>query len=129
MNELFLLVGLIALLVLALAVVVIIQNRKEQEIRKNNPGYPQEYFINQGVAMGVAFGAGIGVALDNIALGVGIGIALGAAVGFANEKKHKDEIRPLLEEEKKLRKQSLLMIAGVLVLGIAVFLLAYFLRR
>jgi uncharacterized membrane protein YidH (DUF202 family) len=127
-KELIFIVGLIIVMILVIGIFAVVQNRKEKEIRKKHPGYPKGYWMNQGIGIGVALGAGIGVALDNIAIGVGIGIAIGAAIGAEREKKHKDEIRPITDEEKKLRKQSIMFITGTLILGLIVFLLAYMIR-
>lgn len=66
------------------------------------------------------------MALGNIAIGVATGVAIGAALGSMWETQHKDEIRPILEEEKKLRKQTLLFIFGVLLAGVIVFGATYF---
>ena len=127
MNEWTILVGLIALMVLALGIVAVIQKKKQQEIRVNHPGYPKGYWMEQGIGMGVALGAGIGVALQNIAIGIGIGIAIGTAIGLEREQKHKAEVRPLTDEERRLRKQTLMLIGGILVSGIVLFLLIFFL--
>ena len=129
MNELIFIIGLIAAMILVLGIFAAGQLKKEKEIRKKHPGYPKGYWMNQGIGIGVAIGAGIGVALDNIAIGVGIGIAIGAGIGAEKEKTHKDEIRPMTDEEKKLRKKSIMFITSTLILGLIVFLLAYIFRN
>ena len=85
--------------------------------------------MSQGIGTGIAIGAGLGVALNNIVSGVAIGIAIGVAIGSGLEKKHKDESRPITEEEKKLRKQSIMFMIGTFIIGIAVFIVAYFVLK
>lgn len=126
MNIWMLNAGLIFILIVVLVVFAFIKAQKLAEIRKRHPGYPKGYWMNQGIAMGVAIGTGVGVAIKNIAIGVAIGVAIGAAIGTSWEKKHKDEIRPITEEEKALQRQTRLFTAGLLILGIIVFLVVYF---
>lgn len=127
MNDWIFNAGLIAALVFILAVFIVSRYKKKKEIRKKYPGYPKGYWMSQGISMGIAIGAGLGVALGNIAIGVPIGVAIGAAIGSELEKKHKDEIRPITDEEKQLRKQSILFVTGIFMLGVIVFILFYFL--
>ena len=103
--------------------------KKQNELLKKYPGYPKGYFKSQGMGLGIAIGAGLGVAIGNIAMGVAIGVALGAAIGSSKEAKHKDDIRPVTEEEKALRKQKFVFISGILLAGLLVFLLVYFLSN
>jgi len=126
MDKSLLIIVLIAVLILVFAVFATIKFKKQKEIRKNNPGYPKGYWMEQGTAVGVAIGAAIGVALGNIAIGVAIGVAIGAAIGSEWQKKHKDEIRPILPEEKKLRKQTIGFIFATLIIGTVVFAAIYF---
>lgn len=120
----------IAVFIIAIAVFARRKFKIQKEIRKNNPGYPKGYWLEQGVGLGVGIGAGIGVALGNIAIGVGIGVAIGTAIGSMWETQHKDEIRPVLEEEKKLRKQTILFMIGLLLTGLIVFFVAsYFIIK
>ena len=85
--------------------------------------------MNKGIGIGIAIGTGIGVAMKNIAIGVGVGAAIGAAIGSSLEKKHKDEIRPLTEAEKKLKTQSIMFTVGILLTGVVVFLIAYYISK
>ena len=93
-------------MVLVLGIFAVIQAKKQTEIRKKHPGYPKGYWMNHGIGIGIATGAGIGVAMGNLAIGVAIGVAIGTAIGSGLEKKHKDEIRPITDEEKTLKKQA-----------------------
>ena len=126
MNSWILVVGLIIIMILAAGIFAIIKAKKMAEIRKKHPGYPKGYWMNKGVGAGIAIGTGLGVAMKNIAIGVAIGVAIGAAIGTSWEKKHKDEIRPITEEEAALQRQTRLFTAGLLIVGIIVFLVVYF---
>ena len=118
--------GLIAVTILVLGLFAVIQYRRQAEIRKKYPGYPKGHWMSQGIGMGIAIGAGIGVAMGNIAIGVGIGLAMGTAIGSGLENRHKNEIRPITDEEEKLRRQSILVAIGTLIVGLIVFAITYF---
>jgi hypothetical protein len=77
--------------------------------------------MSHGMGAGIAIGAGIGVALGNI--------AIGAAIGAGLEQQHKDEIRPMTDEEKELQKQSTWFAVGSLLVGIVVFITIYFVTK
>jgi hypothetical protein len=126
MNNWISMVGLVGLFIFVLGIFAIIKHIKEKEIRKKYPGYPKGYWMNQGIGTGIAIGAGIGVALDSLAIRIGIGIAIGTSIGSGLEKKHKDEIRPLVKEEEELKKQTTFFILGTLILGIVGFLFVFF---
>ena len=129
MNEQVFLIGMISIIIVVFAIFAIIQYKKQREIRKKNPGFPKGYWMNQGIGIGVAIGVAIGTALDNIGIGIGVGVAIGAGIGSELEKKHKDETRPLTEEEKKLKKQGILFTAGTLIAAIIVFVITYFVTK
>jgi len=129
MENAYLIMVLLAAMVLIIGAFAFIMARKQREIRKRNPGYPAGYFRDRGLGAGIAIGLGVGVALNNIALGMGIGVALGAALGLASEKKHQDEIRPLTEEERALKKQKTLVALAALLGGVVVFVLVYSMSR
>lgn len=124
-----LIMGLIAVIVLVLGVFAATKIKKQKEIRKKYPGYPEGYWTNQGMGTGIAIGAGLGAALGNIAIGVAIGVAIGAAIGSSLEKQHKDEIRPITDEEKELRRQAVLFSVGTLLFGFVVFVIIYFVAK
>lgn len=129
MNISIPIMGLIAVMILVLGVFAVRQKKKQMEIQKKYPGYPKDYWKGQGLGTGIAIGAGLGAALGNIAIGVGIGVAIGAAIGSNLEKQHKDEIRPITDEEKELQKQSTLFAVGILLVGVVVFVLVYFVAK
>jgi hypothetical protein len=122
-------VGLIAVMILVISVFAYNKIKKQREIRQKYPGYPENYWKGQGLGMGIAIGAGIGAALGNVAIGVGMGVAIGAAIGSNLEKQHKDEIRPITDEEKELQKQATLFSIGILLVGIIAFVGIFFIAR
>jgi len=129
MNDWTFIMGVIAIMILVLGIFAVIQNKKQMEIRKKYPGYPKGHWMSQGIGIGIAIGAGIGVALGNIAIGVGIGVAIGTAIGSGLEKQHKDEIRPITEEEKIMKRQSTLFAVGTMMVGLIVFFVTYFIAK
>ncbi len=129
MNETISTVGLIAVLVVVLGGLAVIQAQKQRALRKKHPGYPKGHWMSQGIAIGVAIGAGMGVAMGNLAIGVAIGVAIGTAIGSGLEKKHKDEVRPMTDEEKMLKKQSILFSVGFMLLGVVVFVIIKFMAK
>ena len=58
--------GIVAIMLVVLAIVAMIQSRKQIKLREKYPGYPKGYWTNQGLGIGMAIGAGVGVALQNI---------------------------------------------------------------
>jgi uncharacterized membrane protein YiaA len=58
-----------------------------------------------------------------------MGVAIGAAIGSNLEKQHKDEIRPITDEEKELQKQATLFSIGILLVGIIAFVGIFFIAR
>ena len=129
MNSDYLLMFLLAAILLAVAAFVFTMAKKQREIRERVPGYPAGYWRGRGMGIGIALGCGMGVALHNIAMGIGVGVALGAALGVAGEKKYKDEIRPLTEEERALRKQKMMFGLAALIIGLLAFVFLYFKRN
>jgi hypothetical protein len=56
-------------------------------------------------------------------------VAIGVAIGSGLENQHKDEIRPMTDEEKRLQKQAILVGVGTMILGIVVLVITYFFLR
>ena len=129
MSEWLTITGVIAVMVMVLAIFAAIQFRKQKELREKYPGYPKGYWMNQGMGIGIALGAGVGVALGNIPIGVGIGVAIGVAIGSGLEKQHEDTIRPMMAEEKALQRQTIMFAVGTMLVGVVVFVLTYFAAR
>ena len=126
MNPWIFVVGVIPVLILLLGIFAVIQARKQAEIRKIHPGYPEGHWQGIGLGAGIAIGAGIGTALQNVAIGIAIGLAIGAAIGANLEKSHADEIRPMVDEERQLRRQSTLFTVAILALGLIALVMTYF---
>ncbi len=129
MNNWIFLMVIIASMILVIGGFAVNLAKKQRELRKLHPGYPEGYFQGRGMGVGIAIGASLGLAMDNIAIGVGVGVAIGAAIGTANEKKHIDEIRPLTKEERQLKKQKIMFLAATFMLGLLVFVIAYLINR
>ncbi len=129
MSEWLTITGVIAAMVVVLAIFALFQSRKQRELRQKYPGYPKGYWMGQGIGLGMALGAGVGVALGNIPIGVGIGVAIGAAIGSGLEKQHEDTIRPMMAEEKVLQRQSIMFAVGTILVGVVVFVLTYLAAR
>lgn len=129
MNIAIPLMILIAIMIVVIGVFAYNKNKQYKEIRQKNPGYPESYWQGQGLGIGIAIGAGVGVAMGNIAIGIAIGVAIGAAIGANLEKQHKDEIRPITDEEKELQRQTNIFSIGILLAGIVVFAVIFFLAR
>lgn len=129
MNAWMLIMVITGVLLLVLAFFGFKQSKKLAAIREKHPGYPKGHWQEKGMGVGVAVGTGIGVAMGKIAIGVAIGVAIGAAIGAAWEKKHKDEIRPLTDEERAIKKQSMIYTIAILFVGFLAFFLTYFLTR
>lgn len=94
---------------------------------KNEKKYPKGYWMSIGISIGVAIGVAMGPIFDNFGVGIGIGIAIGSGIGASLERKNKDNIRPLAEQEQ--RRQKLGVVIGLALVGILVLslIIAYFL--
>ncbi len=94
---------------------------------KNEKKYPKGYWMAVGISIGVAIGVAMGLLFDNIGVGIAVGIAIGSGIGASLERKNKDNIRPLTEQEQKRQKLGVvigLALVGILVLALVI---AYFL--
>ena len=83
--------------------------------------YPENYFLNQWMALGIPLGLPVGLALGNIALGPAIGVALGVGIGSIIEKKKNPNPIPLSKEVKS--RQRKFGIAAI-ILGIIIAIIA-----
>jgi hypothetical protein len=100
------------LLVLALVVA-----RQRSMLSLNDSRRPQGFWMGVGMNVGLVFGVAFGFAIDLFtkgansftAIGTSAGLALGVAVGAVLERKHKDELRPLTDAEKKLQRWGILI--------------------
>ena len=82
--------------------------------------------MSVGISIGVAIGVAMGPIFENIGIGIAIGVAIGSGIGASLERKNKDNIRPLTEEEQK--RQKLGIVIGLALVGILVLtlIIAYF---
>ena len=85
--------------------------------------YPQGHWMSIGMCIGIAIGCVpslAGILFDEmssfVAIGPAIGCGLGVAIGSALERKHKDELRPLTEEEQRVRFRMTLVALGAIAL-------------
>ncbi len=94
---------------------------------KNEKKYPKGYWMSVGISIGVAIGVAMGPIYDNFGVGIGIGVAIGSGIGAALERRNKDNIRPMTEQEQK--RQKLGMIISLALVGILLLatIVAYFL--
>ena len=87
---------------------------------KNERKYPKGYWMSIGIGIGVAIGVAMGPLFDNIGIGIAIGIAIGSGIGASLERKNKDNLRPLNEQEQKRQKLGTviaLVLVGVLLMA------------
>ena len=94
---------------------------------KNERKYPKGYWMSVGISIGIAIGVAMGPIFDNFGVGIGIGVAIGSGIGASLERRNKDNIRPLTEQEQN--RQKLGVVIGLALVGILVLTLviAYFL--
>ena len=104
-------------------------------MEEKNKKYPEGHFVGMWMGIGIAIFSGIGIplsfALENpglIGIGPAMGVAVGLAIGSSIEAKYKKEgkIRPLTKDEKKIRKNAVIALIAVFILGLAIFLLRFF---
>jgi drug/metabolite transporter (DMT)-like permease len=90
---------------------------------KNERKHRQGYWMGIGMSIGIALGVAFGPAFDNFGVGIGIGVAIGAGIGSTLEQRHKDDLRPLTEQEKVRQKRSLtigLALAGIMLIALVI---------
>ena len=86
----------------------------------NGRMHPKGYWMVVGLSIGIAIGVAMGPIFDNFGVGIGIGIAIGSGIGASLERKNKDIILPLTEQEQKRQKLGTviaLALVGVLLLA------------
>jgi hypothetical protein len=132
------LVTLIAVLAVLLAIRRMRQARSSQspDPVEGQGGYPEGHWMGVGLGIGIALGVGvavpIGIATGNLglglALGPGIGLAIGVAIGSGLEQRHRDEIRPLSDRERRSRVYATIALAGVALLGLVALMASLVIR-
>ena len=95
---------------------------------KNTKKYPKGYWMGVGLSVGVAIGVALGPLFENIGIGIALGIALGSGIGASLERRHKDDVRPLTEQEQKRQKWGI-AIGLVLTSVLMVFLVIVYLMQ
>ena len=95
----------------------------------NEKKHPKGYWMAVGISVGVAIGVAMGPLFDSIGVGIAIGVAIGSGIGASLERRNKDKIRPLTEQEQK--RQKLGVVIGLALVGILLLatIVAYFLAR
>ena len=120
--------GLIVVLVTAAA----IKARPDQEAYPPAPGHWMGIGIGTGIPIGLFLGLAMGIAVENIpigiALGPAMGVGIGAGIGAALEAKHKDEFRPLTDDEQRERSLVALLAGVILLIGVLVLAAVFVLR-
>ena len=114
-----------ALVVVGVGVIlfVLVRNVRAAQDPTTQGKYPQGHWMSIGMCIGIAMGSIpslVGILFDDmssfVAIGPAIGCGLGVAIGSALERKHKDELRPLTEEEQRVRFRLTLIGLGALAL-------------
>lgn len=116
---------ILGLLVIVLAIALQSYRIMKKEYKKTGK-YPEGHYMGLGMGLGLALGIPIGIAMGNIAFGPGIGLAIGVAMGAALEKKYKDRLRPLTDEEKKMRRKITYYMLALALLGLIAFIAMIF---
>ena len=94
----------------------------------NKDKHRKGYWMGIGISIGVAIGAALGPIFDNFGTGIGIGVAIGAGIGASLEQRNKDNLRPLMEQEKMIQKRGIAI--GLALTGIlTVFLIIVYLLQ
>lgn len=126
-------IGIVAIVVLGVVMValVLLRNMRTAQGPAVQGKYPQGHWMSIGMCIGIALGcipSFVGLFFDQMAPFVGIGPALGCglgvAIGSALESKHKDELRPLTQDEQRVRFRITAIVLGALaVLVLSLFVL------
>jgi len=119
----------ILIILISIFIVAIPSFKLERQEFKKTGKHPKGHYQGRGIAMGLPIGISIGVAMGNIAIGVAIGVAIGLSIGAAQEKKHEKELRPLTDEEKRMKQRSRMLCMALFALGLVVFVTLFFMRQ
>jgi len=123
-----LIVPVIAVLIVVFGGVAFYVSRETRAETKRTGNYPKGHYMGRGMGAGIAIGAGIGVAMNNIAVGIPIGIAIGAGIGTAMEKKHAHELRPMTDEEMRMKRLGVMITVGLLIVTMLIAVGLYYLK-
>jgi hypothetical protein len=114
-------------LIVAFLAVAVYAGRETRVETRRTGKYPKGHYMGQGMGIGIAIGVAIGAAVDNIAVGIAIGVALGAGIGAGREKKHAEELRPMTEKEKTMKRRGVGLAVALLIVVMAIGVASYFL--
>ena len=118
-------IGIAVIVVVGIGMVmfVLLRNVRTAQGPALQGKYPQGHWMSIGMCIGIAIGCVpslAGILFDEmssfVAIGPAIGCGLGVAIGSALERKHKDELRPLTEEEQRVRSRMTLVALGAIAL-------------
>ncbi len=123
----FLILTLI-LLAVALIALRILRKPKDDPDPANQGKHPRGYWMGIGLSLGVALGAALGPVFDNPGAGIGIGIAIGSGIGASLEQRHKNDLRPLTDQERIRQKRSILVGLAIMVIMMIALAILVFLR-
>jgi hypothetical protein len=87
---------------------------------------PKGYWMAVGISVGIAIGVAMAPIFENIGIGIAIGIAIGSGIGASLERRYKDNLRPLTEQENKRQRWvvilgQLVMLASFIALALLLF--------
>lgn len=108
---------------------VLVRNVRTAQGPTMQSKYPQGYWMSIGMCIGIAIGcipSFAGLLFDQmssfVAIAPAMGLGFGVAIGSALERKHKDELRPLTEEEQRTRfRLTLVGLGAVALLVLSLF--------
>ena len=130
--------SIITIMIFAFLIIVIVLVIMALKIKKQSQDssvtHSRGHYINKGIAtfmpLGYAISIPIGIAVRNVivavALGPAIGLVIGVIIGTSNEKRHKNDLRPLTDSELKLKKVSQCMLTGLIILGAILYIITYY---
>jgi hypothetical protein len=90
--------------------------------------YPKGYWMAVGISVGIAIGVAMAPIFENIGIGIAIGIAIGSGIGASLERKNKDNISPLTEQENKRQRWAVILGLLVMLASVIAFVLLLFPR-
>ena len=116
-------IGAIVVVGVGMMMFVLLRNVRTAQGPTMQGKYPQGHWMSVGMCIGIAMGSIpslVGLVFDDmssfVAIGPAIGCGIGVAIGSALEQKHKDELRPLTEEEQRVRFRVTVVALGALAL-------------
>lgn len=116
-------IGALVVVGVGMLMFVLLRNVRAAQGPTMQGKHPQGHWMSIGMCIGIAMGSIpvlVSLLFDDMSSWVGIapamGLGVGIAIGSALERKHKDELRPLTEEEQRGRFRLTLVGLGALAL-------------